>query len=119
MFSFQFSTLPWNFYWLLIFLGLLVGISGFIYNFAMIKTVYLWKKVKNFPIQYRITLIFLISGVVSLFIPPVLCGGEAMTEVLEVAMPSLTVIFILLIVKFLFSILSFSSGAPGGIFLPN
>lgn len=41
-----------------------------------------------------------------------------MVELLETSHPSVTFLLLLLIVKFLFSAVSFGSGAPGGIFFP-
>lgn len=41
-----------------------------------------------------------------------------MMDMLDVAIPSLGVLIVLLVMKYLFSMFSFSSGAPGGIFLP-
>ena len=63
-------------------------------------------------------MVFLVSGVVALTIPQISDGGHFMMDMLGVAIPSLGVLLLLLLLKFLFSMFSFSSGAPGGIFLP-
>jgi hypothetical protein len=60
----------------------------------------------------------MVSGVVALTIPEISDGGHFMMDMLEIAMPSLGVLVVLLVMKYLFSMFSFSSGAPGGIFLP-
>ena len=41
-----------------------------------------------------------------------------MMDMLDIAIPSLSILVLLLLLKYLFSMFSFSSGAPGGIFLP-
>ena len=60
----------------------------------------------------------MVSGIVALTIPEISDGGHFMMDMLDVAMPSLGVLVFLLVLKYLFSMFSFSSGAPGGIFLP-
>jgi len=60
----------------------------------------------------------MVSGVVALTIPEISDGGHFMMDMLGIAMPSLGVLVVLLVMKYLFSMFSFSSGAPGGIFLP-
>jgi hypothetical protein len=51
-------------------------------------------------------------------IPEISDGGHFMMDMLDIAIPSLGVLVLLLVLKYLFSMFSFSSGAPGGIFLP-
>ena len=62
--------------------------------------------------------VFLVSGVVGLFLPQVLCGGHRMTSLLMNENPSLKLLIILFVAKFLFGAFSFSSGAPGGTLYP-
>ena len=70
------------------------------------------------PSWLKFVLVFMISGVVALTIPEISDGGHFMMDMLDVAIPSLGVLVLLLVLKYLFSMFSFSSGAPGGIFLP-
>ena len=77
--------------------------------------------VLNFPL-HNLPLssywLLIISGVVALFIPEILDGGHFMLDMLDVAIPSLGILIFLLVAKYLFSVVSFSAGTPGGIFLP-
>lgn len=118
IFSFPAQNVPLEFYWLFIVLGIVLGILGYVYNRTMIASNDFVSRATNIPIEVKLIITFLIVGVVSLYIPPILDGGHLMIELLCVAMPPLSVILILLIAKYLLSLVSFSSSAPGGIFFP-
>lgn len=115
--NFPLYNIPLSSYWLLIVLGIVLGILGYVYNVGMIKTSDFCTKL-NIPIEAKFISVFLISGVVAWFIPEVLDGGHFMLNMLDVAIPSLGVLIFLLVAKYLFSVVSFSTGTPGGIFLP-
>ena len=116
--NFPLHNLPLSSYWLLIVLGLLLGILGYVYNVGMIRANDRLAKMSNIPLEIKFICVFLISGVVALFIPEILDGGHFMLDMLDVAIPSLGILIFLLVAKYLFSVVSFSAGTPGGIFLP-
>ena len=115
--TFPVLNIPLEGYWLLIVLGLFIGILGYIYNVGMIKSSDFMASLK-IPSWLKFVLVFMVSGVVALTIPEISDGGHFMMDMLGVAVPSLGVLVFLLVMKYLFSMFSFSSGAPGGIFLP-
>ena len=115
--SFPIYNIPLNFYWLLIVLGVFIGLLGYLYNECMIKSSDFVGSLK-IPSWLKFVAVFIVSGVVALIMPQVSDGGHFMMDMLEIGVPSLGVLVILLVVKYLFSMFSFSSGAPGGIFLP-
>ncbi|WP_295114381.1 ClC family H(+)/Cl(-) exchange transporter [uncultured Methanobrevibacter sp.] len=115
--SFPIYDIPLESYWILIVLGLIIGFLGYIYNVGMIKSSDLVNSLK-IPSWLKFVLVFMISGVVALTIPDISDGGHFMMDMLGVAVPSLGVLVLLLVLKYVFSMFSFSSGAPGGIFLP-
>lgn len=115
--AFPVINIPLESYWILIVLGLLIGILGYVYNVGMIKSSDLMDNLK-IPSWLKFVLVFMISGVVALTIPEISDGGHFMMDMLGVAVPSLGVLLVLLVLKYVFSMFSFSSGAPGGIFLP-
>lgn len=110
------KSIPLSNYWLLIILGVLLGLGGVFYNWFTLKCQKLYGK---FKIKASIKMIFpfLIAGIVGLTFPVVLCGGHAVIEELTLE-KSLGILCAMLIVKFIYSIFSFGSGAPGGIFFP-
>lgn len=118
LFSFSTQAMPLHYYWLLIVLGIILGLAGAGYNAAILKTQALFQCFKKVPEELRISIVFIFSGVLSLFLPQVLAGGQRMIAMLQQEQPALTLIALLLAVKFIFSALSFASGAPGGIIFP-
>lgn len=116
--NFPVLNIPLGDYWLLLILGAIIGLLGYLYNVGMIKSSDLWNKIPEFPLEIKFIIVFLVSGVVALYIPEVLDGGHFMMDILTITVPSLGVLLVLFIAKYLFSLFSFSSGAPGGIFLP-
>ena len=115
--TFPIHNIPLESYWLLIILGILIGLLGYVYNVGMIRSSDMVANLK-IPSWLKFVLVFLVSGVVALTIPEISDGGHFMMDMLDIAMPSLGVLMLLLVLKYLFSMFSFSSGAPGGIFLP-
>jgi H+/Cl- antiporter ClcA len=115
--TFNIPNIPLGYYWLLIVLGICIGLLGYIYNVGMIKSSDFVSSLK-IPSWLKFVLVFLVSGVVALTIPEISDGGHFMMDMLDIAIPSLGVLVLLLVLKYLFSMFSFSSGAPGGIFLP-
>lgn len=115
--SFPIYDIPLESYWILIILGVLIGLLGYVYNIGMMKSSDLVNSL-GMPSWLKFVLVFMVSGVVALMIPEISDGGHFMMDMLDVAIPSLGVLMLLLVLKYLFSMFSFSSGAPGGIFLP-
>lgn len=115
--TFPINNIPLENYWILIVLGIVIGVIGYVYNIGMIKSSDFVNSLKIHS-QLKFVAVFIISGVVALTIPQISDGGHFMMDMLGVAIPSLGVLVLLLVLKYLFSMFSFSSGAPGGIFLP-
>lgn len=116
---FDFGTItpiPLNTYWILIILGAILGAAGAFYNWCILKSQDLYGKIKcSTPMKMMIP--FLFAGVLGLTFPVVLCGGHKVIEELTLN-STLLLLALILIGKFLFSMISFGSGAPGGIFFP-
>ena len=115
--NFPIHNIPLESYWLLVILGIFIGLLGYIYNVGMIKSSSIVSNLRM-PSWLKFVAVFMVSGVVALTIPEISDGGHFMMDMLNVAVPSLGVLVLLLVLKYLFSMFSFSSGAPGGIFLP-
>lgn len=118
VFNYSTENIPLRWYWLLIILGILLGILGALYNIIMIKAQDLYKKITKIPNGAKLAVVFAVSGVVGLVLPQVLCGGHSMVELLITEHPSIAVMLGLLLAKFIFGAFSFSSGAPGGTLYP-
>ena len=119
VFHFQITEyLPQNYYWLLILLGILVGVSGVFYNWGMLKAQELYRKIPFLKETGRLLIAFLTAGVLGLVMPSVLGSGSELIVSLTKGEMVLGMVVLTLVVKFLFSAVSFGSGAPGGIFFP-
>ena len=116
--SFPVSNIPLSSYWLLIALGVVLGLLGYAYNVGMLKAEDLWARIPNLSLEIKFVSVFLVSGVIALIRPEISCGGHYMMGMLNVAVPSIGLLLLYFALKYIFSIFSFSSGAPGGIFLP-
>lgn len=117
IFSYTTAVLPLGYYWLLLVLGLLLGVAGVLYNKLMAMGQVLFDRLALAP-QYRPVVPFLLAGLCGIFLPQILAGGDAMVELLMYNRPTISMLCLLLAAKFLFSLICFGSGAPGGIFFP-
>lgn len=118
---FQFKlehVLPQNYYWMLILLGILLGFTGVFYNWAMVKAQDLYKKPKWSNETTRLMFAFFLAGVFGLVLPEVLGSGGGLIVSLTNGEMVLQTVVLIFVMKFLFSAVSFGSGAPGGIFFP-
>ena len=119
VFRFQITEyLPQNYYWLLILLGILVGVSGVFYNWGMLKAQELYRKIPFMKETGRLLIAFLTAGVLGIVMPWVLGSGSGLIVSLTQGEMVLGMVVLTLVMKFLFSAVSFGSGAPGGIFFP-
>ena len=118
---FQFElehVLPQDHYWMLLILGVILGLMGAFYNKVMLKAQELYKKPKCLNETTRLVIAFLAAGVLGLLMPSVLgSGGDLIVSLTDGEMV-LRLVILTFVVKFLFSAVSFGSGAPGGIFFP-
>lgn len=108
--------LPLANYWMVIVLGVVLGVFGVLYNNTINAMQNLLEKI---PFKEgRVGIAFLCVGFLAFTYPVILGSGHELVG--EVAMGEMAVITLLIILlsKFAFSTLSFSSGVPGGIFLP-
>jgi len=110
------QMIPLNCYGYVIAFGVIIGAMGVVYNTTLSKTQDLYQKIPN---QFvRLVIPFLLAGIFGLYYPAVLGGGHSLVEVLTSGEMMFGALCLLLLLKFTFSLLSFGSGAPGGIFLP-
>ena len=113
----QLNPIPLDKYLLLILLGILVGLLGILFNKSIFKAQDIYAALKM-PQQAKPVIPFVLAGIVGLFLPEVLGGGHELINSLAVTDFSLKMLALLIAVKFLFTMASFGSSAPGGIFLP-
>lgn len=119
VFSFTVNDMiPLEGYIYILILGVICGVLGVMYNKILLASQTAYKKLGFLPQAVRLMIPFLCAGVLGFAMPEVLGGGHGMIAALYNGNLVLSSILIMLLVKFLFSMVSFGSGAPGGIFFP-
>ncbi len=118
---FQFDVgmeMPPQYYWHIVILGILLGIMGAFYNKMTIWVQSLYFKAKWLNETTRLFIPFLLAGILGLVMPQILGSGHPLIDMAAEGNMMLTSLLILFVAKFLFSLICFGSGAPGGIFFP-
>lgn len=114
----QLSKIPLKFYGWIIVLGIILGLSGVLFNYLLLRTQDLYASFKKVPDYYKILVPFSMAGLIGFCFPKVLGGGSKLIMSLTGDGIFLKTAIILLLLKFIFTMVSYGSGAPGGIFLP-
>ena len=110
-----FMRLPLSHYWMVIILGVLLGAFGVLYNKCIAISQNFFGRLKP---EWLKAVIPFVAIIILVFTYPIGLGSGH--ELVDFASEGsgVKVLLVLLIVKFVFSIMSFGTGAPGGIFLP-
>lgn len=111
------NLIPLSSYWLIIVFGLFLSVLGVLYNFLMKVFMQINDKLK-LKNSFKMVPYFLVPILILFYMPYILGGGGFLMKELQTANFSLKMLFIIFIVKLLFSIICFTSGIPGGIFFP-
>jgi H+/Cl- antiporter ClcA len=83
-----------------------------------LKSQDIYNRIKFLNVKNKPVMAFLIAGVMGLVLPQVLGGGHDLVSTLAASNMTIKALLIILIGKFLFTMSSYGSGTPGGIFLP-
>lgn len=119
VFSFDIcGDLPMQYYWMVLVLGIILGLFGVFYNWFTLKTQSLYQKAKWLNPFAKLMIPFLTAGVLGYTVPVLLGSGGNLIDMVTAEQIGLVTALVLLAGKFLFSAVSFGSGAPGGIFFP-
>lgn len=112
------ETVALNQYMWLIILGIVTGILAVFYNRLTMVVLKVYDSIKCMPSYLKVLIPLMVSGVAAFFIPEIMGGGHVLINALNQNDYMISMLIFLLITKFLFSLLCFGSGAPGGIFFP-
>ena len=120
---FDFSFLldiPMQFYWCLLILGVVIGISAVLFQLLLIKTQkFLDGKTKQFPYWLRLICAFVATGIVGLLLVDATTGGHLLIEKIVAMDFAVVALLILLVVKVILIAICYNSGATGGLFIPS
>jgi H+/Cl- antiporter ClcA len=101
-------------------LGVLCGVFGALHNKGMFDCQdKLYGRINKFLPYSRIAIPFAIAGVAAFMFPQLMCGGDAIIELITTHYNQPLLLLVgLLVGKYLFTTASFASGAPGGTLFP-
>lgn len=111
------GKINFNMYIYIAILGVILGILGTAYNLLMKGCFTFYKKTCKNPL-FRPEIAMALSLIMFIVFPIVLTSGHNLVEKLLYTSYGLIFLIILYFIKMLFSIMSFTSGVSGGIFLP-
>ncbi len=100
-----------------IFLGLLTGLLGKLFSYSLVKTSSIFKN-SPLPRWVKISSIMTLSFTLCFALPEVTGGGHNLVEDMTSSHSTIQFLIFLFIVKLLFTVISYSTAFPGGIFLP-
>ncbi len=111
------SIMPIKYYWSLLLLGILIGLSSYIFNHGVILSKKVYRKM---PIKQDIKILipFIFAGLIGMTLPSLLGGGHELIININHLHIGLTMLLFYLFIKYIFTFVSFGSGVPGGIFFP-
>lgn len=120
----NFQSFPSGHYWILIVLGLFLGVLGFLYNNIIEFMQNLFDKVaggaekKEYKVAIKMIAIYAVVFLMYYIYPTALGSGANLVGEIGRGDFGIYALFILLVAKLIFSTGCFGSGSPGGIFLP-
>jgi len=99
-------------------LGLLAGFVGVAFNVGLIGTLRLSDRATGWPRGAKGALVGAAAGLLAWFVPGVVGGGENIAQSAIVSQIPWITLGGLLVARFVLTLASYGSGAPGGIFAP-
>lgn len=114
----EMTALPLEKYFHLIILGIIIGLMGALFNYAILKSQDAYKGVKNVKTRYKAMFPFLLVGILGFILPDMLGGGHGLVEKLNHEHFGISILLVFIVVKLIFTAICYGSGVPGGIFLP-
>ncbi len=113
------KIIPHEAYALLILFGIFMGVAGALHNLGMFAMQDTLGKVKYPARILRYLIPFMLAGVVAIVAPDLMCGGDAILELLmKPEGLALGTLAALLLGKYLFTGICFGAGTPGGTLFP-
>ena len=119
VFSFEVvDVLPLRYYGAIVLLGFVLGLMGAFYNWFTLKAQEIYGKAKFLGDTGKIVVPFMCAGVLGFTVPEILGSGHELIEDMTAGGMMLGTVVLIFVGRFIFSTVSFGSGAPGGIFFP-
>lgn len=109
--------LPLNFFDVLVVAGIVIGLLGRLFNIALAYSLNTYSRLGLSGMKKPLVPLVL-AGILGFVLPEILGGGNLLVDSLVVTDYTIGFLCFLFVGKFLFTMICFGSGVPGGIFLP-
>lgn len=109
--------LPLNLFDVLVVAGIIIGLLGRLFNIALAYSLNTYSKLGLSGMKKPLVPLAL-AGILGFVLPEILGGGNLLVDSLVVTDYTIGFLCLLFVGKFLFTMICFGSGVPGGIFLP-
>lgn len=109
--------LPLNLFDVLVAAGIVVGLLGRLFNIALAYSLDTYSRLGLSGMKKPLVPLAL-AGILGFVLPEILGGGNLLVDSLVVTDYTIGFLCLLFVGKFLFTMICFGSGVPGGIFLP-
>ncbi len=104
-------------WWFCLF-GIIIGLVGLLFNVALMRILELLDNVNPKNKIYYVMMVGLLVGYLAYSSPSMVGGGyEIISQALTIS-PAFGFLCVLIVIRFITTMLSYSTGAPGGIFAP-
>ncbi len=111
--------IPHSFYLLVVLFGVICGILGALHNKGMFAIQDLYGRIGKGQPYTRLVIPFALAGVIAFAWPELMCGGDAIVELLTSGETlSIMLLVALLVGKYAYTAICFGSSAPGGTLFP-
>lgn len=104
--------------WMFFLLGIIIGFATLIFNYGLMFTLSLTDNLSQRNKMFYIMAVSLVIGYLAYNLPYTVGGGHNVIEQYLRIMPSSSILWLIIIVRFINTCTSYSSGTPGGIFSP-
>ena len=109
--------LPLHLFDVLVVAGIVIGLLGRLFNIALAYSLDTYSRLGLSGMKKPLVPLAL-SGILGFFLPEILGGGNLLVDSLVVTDYTIGFLCLLFVGKFIFTMICFGSGVPGGIFLP-
>lgn len=109
--------LPLNLFDVLVAAGIVIGLLGRLFNIALAYSLNTYGRLGLAGMKKPLVPLTL-AGILGFVLPEILGGGNLLVDSLVVTDYTIGFLCLLFVGKFLFTMICFGSGVPGGIFLP-
>jgi CIC family chloride channel protein len=99
-------------------LGAMGGFLGVAFNICLLRTLKLFDQAAAWPKGAKGAMVGAAAGLIAWFAPRAVGGGDSLTQFAITGQAAWSAILSLLILRFFLTMVSYGTGAPGGIFAP-